>query len=86
MNFRFSAQQRRRAMRLVVFGQAPFGAATYERLRDDGHEIAAVFAPPDGPRGEDPLAAAAGKDAGVVVHKFERYRAPRRVGAGRCRR
>ena len=37
------------------------------------HEIAAVFAPPDGPRGEDPLAAAAGED-GVTVHKFVRYR------------
>ena len=43
------------------------------RLLVRSHEIAAVFAPPDGARGEDPLAAAAGED-GVTVHKFVRYR------------
>lgn len=68
-------------MRLVVFGQAPFGAESYKRLRDDGHEIAAVFTPPDGARGEDPLAAAAAKD-GVIVHKFVRYRELIKNGGG----
>ena len=41
------------AMRLVIFGQAAFGADSYARLKEDGHSIAAVFVPPDGPRGEE---------------------------------
>ncbi len=45
------------------------------------HEIAAVFAPPDGARGEDPLAEAAGAD-GVTVHKFKRYRELLKNGGG----
>ena len=45
------------------------------------HEIAAVFAPPDGARGEDPLAEAAGED-GVTVHKFKRYRELLKNGGG----
>ena len=68
-------------MRLVIFGQAPFGADSYTRLRDDGHEIAAVFAPPDGSRGEDPLAVAAAEDD-VPVHRFARYRELITNGAG----
>ena len=40
-----------------------------------------MFAPPDGARGEDPLAEAAGAD-GVTVHKFKRYRELLKNGGG----
>ena len=47
-------------MRIAIIGQAPFGAAVYERLRDDGHEIVGVFTPPEKEGGRaDPLAEAA---------------------------
>jgi methionyl-tRNA formyltransferase len=45
-------------LRIALFGQAAFGVDTLERLRANGHEIAGVFAPPDGAR-PDPLAARA---------------------------
>ena len=34
-------------MRIAIIGQAPFGAAVYQRLRDDGHQIVGVFTPPE---------------------------------------
>ena len=42
-------------LRLAVFGQAPFGREVTEKLAKAGHEIAAVYAPPDAGR-PDPLA------------------------------
>ena len=45
-------------MRIAIIGQAAFGAAVYERLRADGHEMAGVFTPPETGR-PDPLASAA---------------------------
>ena len=35
-------------MRIAIIGQAAFGAAVYQRLRDDGHTIVGVFTPPRG--------------------------------------
>ena len=34
-------------MRIALIGQAPFGAAVFERLVEDGHEIVGVFTPPE---------------------------------------
>ena len=53
-------------MRIAIIGQAAFGAATYERLRNDGHEIVAVFTPPEKGRA-DSLAEAARGDGATVV-------------------
>jgi methionyl-tRNA formyltransferase len=46
------------SLRIALFGQAAFGKDVLERLLAAGHEIAAVYAPPAGPR-PDPLAEAA---------------------------
>jgi len=43
-------------MRIVVIGQAAFGAKTLEALLEKEENIVAVYAPPDGPKGRvDPL-------------------------------
>ncbi|MCP4039105.1 MAG: methionyl-tRNA formyltransferase [bacterium] len=60
------------ALRLAIFGQAPFGAEVTERLAAAGHEIAVVYAPPDVGR-PDPLGVLA-QDRGwpLLRHKFFR--------------
>ena len=58
-------------MRIAIIGQAAFGAAVYERLRDGGHEIAGVFTAPETGR-PDPLAEAARAD-GVRVEQPARW-------------
>lgn len=45
-------------MRIAIFGQAAFGKDVLVRLQDAGHEIVAVYVPPDRGR-PDPLAAEA---------------------------
>ena len=52
-------------LRIALFGQAAFGKDVFDRLRARGHEIAGVFAPPEGRR-PDPLAQAA-EEAGVPL-------------------
>jgi len=43
-------------MRIILIGQAAFGAKVLETLIDKGEEVVAVYAPPDGPGGRsDPL-------------------------------
>jgi methionyl-tRNA formyltransferase len=42
-------------LRIALFGQAPFGRDSLVRLIEAGHEIVAVYAPPEGRR-PDPLA------------------------------
>jgi formyltetrahydrofolate dehydrogenase len=59
-------------MRIVVIGQAAFGAEVLKQLIADGHEIAAVFTVPDGKR-PDPVAAVA-EESGLLCKKFARYR------------
>ncbi|HJN91990.1 MAG TPA: formyltransferase family protein, partial [Dehalococcoidia bacterium] len=55
-------------MRIAVIGQAPFGAAVYEKLRENGHEIVGVFTPPEKEGGRsDPLADAARRDGVSLV-------------------
>ncbi len=47
-------------MRIVLIGQAAFGAKVLERLLEKNEEVVAVYAPPDGPGGRsDPLKDAA---------------------------
>eukprot|EP00455_Lapot_gusevi_P021207 TRINITY_DN2229_c0_g1_i3.p1 TRINITY_DN2229_c0_g1~~TRINITY_DN2229_c0_g1_i3.p1 ORF type:complete len:918 (+),score=462.33 TRINITY_DN2229_c0_g1_i3:74-2827(+) len=60
-------------MRVAIIGQAAFGAAVYERLRHDGHEIVGVFTPPDKGDKKDPLAAAATRD-GVYLRQFPSWK------------
>jgi len=52
-------------LRIALFGQAPLAVDCVDRLLDDGHELVAVYAPPDGAR-PDALAAHA-KERGVNV-------------------
>src|SRR5262245_40179555 len=42
-------------LRIALFGQAPVGSQCLDRLREAGHEVVGVFAPPDSGR-PDPLA------------------------------
>lgn len=62
-------------MRIAHFGQGPFGRDVLQGLREAGHEVAAVYAPPPGAR-PDPLAEAA---AAHGLPLF-RYRAMRSAG------
>ena len=60
-------------MKIALIGQAPFGAAVFERLVEDGHEIVGVFTPPEREGGRpDPLAQAA-RDAGITLHQPRRW-------------
>jgi formyltetrahydrofolate dehydrogenase len=65
-------------MRLVVIGQAAFGAEVLKQLIVDGHEIAAVFTLPDGTR-PDPVAVVA-EESGLLCKKFARYQALKKNG------
>ena len=53
-------------MRIGLFGQAPFGAAVYERLRERGHSIVGVYGPMEKAK-PDPLAEAARRDGVALV-------------------
>ena len=60
-------------MRIALIGQAPFGAAVFERLVEDGHEIVGVFTPPEREGGRpDPLAQAA-RDADITLVQPRRW-------------
>ena len=60
-------------MKIALIGQAPFGAAVFERLVADGHEIVGVFTPPEREGGRpDPLAQAA-REAGIALHQPRRW-------------
>ncbi len=61
-------------MRIVVIGQAPFGAKTLEALLDSGEEIVAAYAPQERPGAKpDPLKEAALKH-GIPVFQPKTYR------------
>ena len=60
-------------MRIALIGQAPFGAAVFERLVEDRHEIVGVFTPPEREGGRpDPLAQAA-REAGIALQQPRRW-------------
>src|SRR5262245_14977552 len=60
-------------LRIAFFGQAPFGRDTLVRLLEAGHEVVAVYAPPEGAR-PDPLAAEA-TSRGLRLLRHARFRA-----------
>ena len=60
------------ALRIAVFGQAAFGRDVLEGLLEAGHEIAGVYAPPEGAR-PDPLAEEANK-RGLPLFRHKRFR------------
>ncbi|HJO38473.1 MAG: formyltransferase family protein [Vicinamibacterales bacterium] len=53
-------------MRIGLFGQMPFGAAVYERLKEQGHTLVGVYGPAEKSR-PDPLAEAARRDGVALV-------------------
>lgn len=59
-------------LRIAVFGQAPFGHDVALRLSEAGHEIAGVYAPPEGRR-PDPLAELA-TDRGWPLFRHRYFR------------
>ena len=61
------------ALRIALFGQAPFGRDTLVRLLEAGHELVGVYAPPAGAR-PDPLAAEA-EARGLRLLRHARFRA-----------
>ena len=60
------------SLRLAIFGQAPFGREVTEKLAKAGHEIAAVYAPPEGAR-PDPLATLA-EENDWALFRYKRFR------------
>lgn len=65
-------------MRIAIIGQSLFAANVYHGLRDDGHEVVAVFTVLDQGNREDALATAAAKDD-VKVFKLSRWRVKGKV-------
>ena len=62
------------SLRIALFGQAAFGRDVLLRLRERGHEIVAVYAPPDAGR-PDPLAQeAAARGLRCLRHRVFRRR------------
>jgi methionyl-tRNA formyltransferase len=58
-------------LRIAIFGQALFGREVSERLADAGHEVVAVYAPPESSR-PDPLAELADQ-RGWQLFRYERF-------------
>ena len=64
-------------LRLAIFGQAPFGRDVTQKLAEAGHEIVAVYAPPDAGR-PDPLAELA-EERGWPLYRYKRFRSKGRA-------
>lgn len=60
------------ARRIALFGQAAFGRDVLAGLLEQGHEVAVVYAPPEGSR-PDPLAEEAQK-RGIPLRRHRRFR------------
>ncbi len=61
-------------MRIILIGQAPFGAKTLEALLEEGEEVVAVYTPPGGPGAKaDPLKEAA-RERGVRSFEPKTYK------------
>ena len=60
------------SLRIALFGQAPFGRDTLVRLLEAGHDVVAVYAPPEGKR-PDPLAVEA-EQRGLPLFRHARFR------------
>lgn len=63
-------------MRLVIIGQQAFGKSVLDKCLERGHEVAAVFVPPQAPGSKpDPLRAGA-QEKGIAVHDPAKYTTP----------
>jgi len=60
------------ALKIALFGQAPFGRDVLVRLREAGYRVVGVYAPPEGRR-PDPLAAEAA-ERGLPLFRHRRFR------------
>jgi len=61
------------SLKIVIFGQAPFGRDVTTRLAEAGHQIVGVHVPPDGSGRPDPLAEAA-DEHGWPLFRYKGYR------------
>ncbi len=61
-------------MRIVVMGQAPFGAKVLEALTDRGDNVIAVYVPADKPGGKDDPLKASAVQRGIPVYQPESYK------------
>ena len=59
-------------LRIALFGQAAFGKDTLDQLREKGHDVVGVFAPPEGSR-PDALAER-GAELGIPLVRRRYYR------------
>jgi len=72
--FRLKSYRKEAFMRILLIGQAAFGADVLEKLLAQSEDIVAVYAPPDGPGGRtDPLKDAA-LAAGIDVYQPTTYK------------
>ena len=63
-------------MRILLIGQAAFAQRVFDGLRERGHDLAAVYCPPDAPGGKpDPLKLRA-VETGVPVHQHRTLKGP----------
>ncbi|MCK6556069.1 methionyl-tRNA formyltransferase [Candidatus Binatia bacterium] len=63
-------------MRIVLIGQAAFAERVLDGLRANGHEVLAVYCPPDGPAGKpDPVKVRAG-GLGIPVRQHASLKRP----------
>jgi methionyl-tRNA formyltransferase len=58
------------ALQIALFGQADFGRACLDRLLEEGHKVAAVFAPPDTGRPEALASAASELGLPLVRRRY----------------
>jgi methionyl-tRNA formyltransferase len=65
-----------RPLKILLTGQAAFGADTFRRLNEDGHEVVAVFSPGVSRSGRPDRLKAAADDAGVVAFDYDRLNDP----------
>lgn len=67
-------------MRITLIGQAAFGERVLQRLAEQGEKVVGVFAPPDAPARQEPVAEAA-KKLGIPLFQPRRMRDPEVYGA-----
>ena len=63
-------------MRIIVMGQAPFGAKVLETLLDRGEDVVAAYAPADTPGGKDDALKALAVERKISVYQPAAYKKP----------
>jgi len=63
-------------MRIIVMGQAPFGAKVLETLLDRGENVVAVYTPKDTPGGKDDPLKALAVERKIPVYQPDGYKKP----------